>query len=134
MTGRSQQQFPTDRRGHSSPEGGREVRQAEPEAFSFGPFRAIPHARLLERHGSPVRLGSRAFDLLCLLVRRPGEVVSKTELLANTWPNTTVEECSLRFHIARLRRALGEGQEERQYVITVPGRGYCFVVSVDRSG
>ena len=44
-------------------------------AFSFGPFRIVPHARLA-RDGSPMPLGSRAFDLLCVLVSRPGEIVS----------------------------------------------------------
>src|SRR5918994_5043194 len=82
-----------------------------PEAFSFGHFRIVPHARRLERDGSPIPLGSRAFDLLCLLVSRPGELVSKDELMAKAWPDLTVDESSLRFHIAQLRRALGEGHD-----------------------
>ena len=99
-------------------------------AFSFGLFRVIPHARLLERAGSPVSLSSRAFDLLCLLIGRPGEVVGKGELMARTWPGVTVEESSLRFHITQLRRALGDGQGSERYVVNVPGRGYCFVALV----
>lgn len=102
------------------------------EAFSFGPFRIVPYARLLERDGSPTPLSSRAFDLLCLLVSRPGEVVSKGELIARTWPDVTVEESSLRFHITQLRRALSDGQDGQRYVVNVPGRGYCFVAHVDR--
>src|SRR5579863_7778203 len=78
------------------------------QAFSFGPFRVIPYARLLELGGSPVRLGSRAFDLLCLLISRSGEVVSKGELMAGAWPNVTVEEGNLRIQINLLRRALGD--------------------------
>ena len=81
-----------------------------PEAFSFGHFRIVPHARRLERDGSPIPLGSRAFDLLSLLISRPGEVISKSELMAEAWPDLTVDESSLRFHIAQLRRALGDGQ------------------------
>jgi len=104
-----------------------------PRAFSFGPFRIIPHARLVERDGSPMPLGSRAFDLLCVLVSRPGEVVSKGELMARVWPDLTVEEGSLRFHISQLRRALGDGREGKRYVANVPGRGYCFVARVDRA-
>src|SRR5258708_16080001 len=56
-------------------------------AFSFGPFRIVPHARLVERDGSPMPLGSRAFDLLCVLNSRPCEVVSKVELMAKVWPD-----------------------------------------------
>jgi|SRR5215470_3005220 len=98
--------------------------------FSFGSFRIVPHARLVERNGSQVPLGGRAFDLLCVLVNRPGEVVSKGELMAKVWPELTVEESSLRFHIAQLRRALGDGLEGKRYVANVFGRGYCFVAPV----
>ena len=102
------------------------------QTSSFGPFRVVPYARLLERDGLPTRLSSRAFDLLCLLVSRPGQVISKHELIARTWPDVTVEESSLRFHIAQLRRALGDGQGSERYVVNVPGRGYCFVAYVTR--
>lgn len=114
--------------GHKGP--ARPLQAAALEAFSFGPFRLVPSARLLERDGSPASLGSRAFDLLCLLVRRPGEVVSKSELMAGTWPNMNVEESSLRFHIAQLRRTLGDSHGGERYVVNVPGRGYCFVAYV----
>jgi DNA-binding winged helix-turn-helix (wHTH) protein len=103
------------------------------QAFSFGPFRIAPHARLVERDGSTTPLGSRAFGLLCVLVSRPGEVVSKGELMAKVWPDVTVAESSLRFHIAQLRRALGDGQEGERYVTNVPGRGYCFVAPAGRA-
>jgi len=100
------------------------------QAFSFGPFRIIPYARLLERGGSPVRLGSRAFDVLCLLISRPGEVVSKDDLMAKAWPNLIVAEGNLRYHIALLRRALDDRDGSARYVVNVPGRGYCFVARV----
>ena len=99
-------------------------------AFSSGPFRIVPRARLLERDGSRTPVGSRAFDLLCVLVSRPGEVVSKGELMAKVWPDLTVKESNLRFHIAQLRRALSDGQRGERYVTNVPGRGYCFVAPV----
>jgi DNA-binding winged helix-turn-helix (wHTH) protein len=99
-------------------------------AFSFGPFRIVPHARLVERDGSPMPLGSRAFDLLCVLVNRPGEVVSKGELMAKVLPDLPVEESTLRFHIAQLRRALSDGQGGEGYVTNVSRRGYCFVAPV----
>lgn len=104
-----------------------------PDSVSFGPFRFHDKTRLLEKDGVPVKLGSRAVDLLRLLVDRAGEVVSKNELLAHAWPNLVVEEISLRVHIAELRKALGDGQAGARFVTNVPSRGYCFVAPVLRS-
>jgi predicted ATPase/DNA-binding winged helix-turn-helix (wHTH) protein len=104
-----------------------------PEAFSFGPFRIMPHARRLERDGARAQLGSRAFDILCILISRQGEVVSKADLMEKAWPGLTVEESSLRFHIAQLRRVLGGNQDGESYVTNVAGRGYCFVAPAVRA-
>ena len=82
---------------------------------------------------SPVRLGSRALDILTALVERAGEMVSKTDLIARVWPDTFVEESALRVHISGLRRALGDGQPGRRYLANVPGRGYRFVAPITRS-
>jgi DNA-binding winged helix-turn-helix (wHTH) protein len=95
-------------------------------AFSFGPFRIVPHARPVERDGSTMPLGSRAFDLLGVLVSRPGEVVSKGQLMAKVWPDPS----NVRFHIAQLRRAPSDGQGGERYVTNVARRGYCFVAPV----
>jgi DNA-binding winged helix-turn-helix (wHTH) protein len=108
------------------------VAEAMPEAFSFGPFRVLPHARRLERNGAPAQLGSRAFDILCVLISQQGEVVSKAELMEKAWPGVTVEESSLRFHIAQLRRVIDGNQDGDSYVKNVAGRGYCFVAPADR--
>ncbi len=102
----------------------------QPGAVSFGPFSFHDKTRLLERDGVPVKLGSRALDILRLLVNRAGEVVPKGELLAYAWPGLVVEEISLRVHIAELRKALGDGKEGARYVTNVPSRGYCFVAPV----
>jgi DNA-binding winged helix-turn-helix (wHTH) protein len=99
-------------------------------AISFGPFRQLPAKRLLLEAEKPVRLGSRALDILIALVERPGEVVRKDELVARVWPNTFVEEGNLKFQIGVLRRALGEGRSGSRYLVTVPGRGYLFVAPV----
>src|SRR4051795_6788179 len=99
---------------------------------SFGPFRLIATQRLLLEGNRPVRLGSRAFDILAALVERAGEVVGKEELIARAWPQTYVEEANLKIQISALRRALGDGQGGHRYVITVPGRGYNFVAPVRR--
>src|SRR5713226_8899789 len=97
------------------------------QAISFGPFRLFAEQRLLLEGDRPVRLGSRAFDILAALVERPGKVVGKEQLIARAWPQTFVEESNLKIQVSALRRALGDGQGGNRYVITVPGRGYNFV-------
>ena len=100
------------------------------QVISFGPFRLLAPQRLLLEGDQPVRLGSRAFDILTALVERAGEVVSKDELMARAWPQTFVEEANLKIQVAALRRALGDGRAGHRYVVTVPGRGYNFVAPV----
>src|SRR5258705_1120491 len=98
-------------------------------AISFGPYRLLAAQRLLLEGDQPVRLGSRAFDILAALVERAGEVVSKEHLIARAWPQTFVEESNLKIQVSALRQALGDGQSGNRYVITVPGRGYKFVAT-----
>jgi predicted ATPase/DNA-binding winged helix-turn-helix (wHTH) protein len=98
--------------------------------ISFGPFRLLPYRQLLLEGDKAVRLGSRACEILTALVERPGELLSKQELMERVWPDTFVEDGSLRVHVAALRRALGDGQAGRRYIANVPGRGYRFVGSV----
>jgi predicted ATPase/DNA-binding winged helix-turn-helix (wHTH) protein len=98
--------------------------------ISFGPYRLLPARRLLLEGDKPVRLGSRAFDILTALVERAGEVVGREELIARAWPTTVVEEANLKFQVSALRRALGDGQGDNRYVVTVVGRGYNFVASI----
>ena len=101
--------------------------------ISFGPFRVLPARRLLLEDDKPVHISGRAFDLLIALAQRPGEVVSKSELIAKVWPHAIVVEGNLKLQIATLRRALADGQAENRYISTVTGRGYCFVASVSQS-
>src|ERR1700737_3914556 len=100
---------------------------------TFGPFRLCVAQRVLEKSGSPLHLSVRALDILIVLIERAGEVVSKKNLLARVWPDVSVDEGNLRFHIAALRRALEDGQSGARYVSTIPGRGYCFVAPISRS-
>jgi predicted ATPase/DNA-binding winged helix-turn-helix (wHTH) protein len=99
-------------------------------AISFGPFRLLTGQRLLLEGDTPVRLGSRAFDILAALVERAGQVVGKEELIARAWPQTHVEEANLKIQVSALRRALGDGRDGHRFVVTVPGRGYNFVAPV----
>jgi predicted ATPase/DNA-binding winged helix-turn-helix (wHTH) protein len=102
------------------------------EVISFGPFQLCPSERLLKKADQPVRLGSRAFDILLVLVEHAGEVVGHKELVAKVWPGVFIEEVSLRVHIAALRKALDTGEAGVRYLTNVPGRGYCFVAPTSR--
>ena len=104
------------------------------ERLSFGPFHLVASERLLARDGVPVDLGARALDILIALISAPNEVVSKKDLMLRVWPDVTVEEGSLRFHMASLRKALGDGKDGARYITTLAGRGYCFVAPVSRAG
>src|SRR5580704_17244861 len=104
------------------------------DVVSFGPVSLVASERLLTREGAAVELGARALDVLIALVSRPNEVVGKKDLLERVWPDVTVEESSLRFALAGLRKALGDGQDGARYITTLAGRGYCFVAPISRSG
>jgi predicted ATPase/DNA-binding winged helix-turn-helix (wHTH) protein len=103
------------------------------EIALFGPFRLLAAERLLYQGDVALRLGSRALDILIVLVERAGEVVSKRDLIARVWPDVVVDESSLRVQLVSLRKALGDGQAGARYVTNVPGRGYCFVAPVSRA-
>jgi predicted ATPase/DNA-binding winged helix-turn-helix (wHTH) protein len=81
-----------------------------------------------------VELGGRALDILITLASQPNQVIGKKDLLARVWPDMTVEEGSLRFHVANLRKVLGDGRDGARYIETLTGRGYCFVASISESG
>ncbi|MGY4495174.1 response regulator [Pseudomonas sp. TE3610] len=84
--------------------------------------------REIHQGGVPVKVGSRAFDILEVLVAAQGQLVSKDELLARVWPGAVVEENNLQVHISALRKALGEARER---IRTVPGRGYRLVLDAE---
>ncbi len=101
-------------------------------AYQFGPFRLSPSERRLERDGIVVSIGSRAFDLLAVLVENAGAVVTKKELTAKAWPDTVVDEVSLRVHISGLRKILGENDAGNPYISNVSGRGYMLATAMQR--
>src|ERR1700722_12157347 len=103
---------------------------AFPPVAAFGPFRLRVSERVLEKHGIPLKIGSRALDLLVTLVERAPEVVIKRDLISRVWGNLVVDESSLRWHIASLRKTLGEHESGARYVTNVVGRGYSFAATV----
>ena len=89
-----------------------------------------PDRQVLLRENEPVPVTSKAFETLLALVRRSRDVVSKEELLKEVWPDSFVEESNLSQSIFLLRKALGDTPENRQYIVTLPGRGYRFAAPV----
>jgi len=105
---------------------------AAPTEVSFGSFRLLPAQFLLLENERPVPLGSRALEILIVLLERPCELVSKQELMARVWPNVFVEPANLTVHISALRRMLRDGRDGNRFIINIPGRGYSFVAPVTR--
>jgi predicted ATPase/DNA-binding winged helix-turn-helix (wHTH) protein len=96
----------------------------------FGDFRLLFTQRLLLEGDRPVRLGSRALEILFVLVEQAGNVVPKNHLMARVWPGIFVEEGTLRVHIASLRKALGDNHSGMRFIENVTGLGYRFVAPV----
>jgi predicted ATPase/DNA-binding winged helix-turn-helix (wHTH) protein len=98
--------------------------------LKFGPFELLVSERVLRRDSQVLPLGDRALDILLYLADHPGEVIAKQELIDHVWPDVTVEEGSLRVHVAAIRKALGDGQFGNRYIANIKGRGYSFVGTV----
>jgi DNA-binding winged helix-turn-helix (wHTH) protein len=110
--------------------GSTHVEVAMSARYEFGPFRLDPKERLLLREGQPVPLSPKAFDLLVLFVQAPGRLLEKRNLMQALWPDTFVEESNLAYNVSAIRKALGDGLDDQQFVATVPTRGYRFVAQV----
>src|SRR5262249_13880432 len=88
----------------------------------------------LFRNGEPVPLPPKEFELLQILGEQSGQIVTREELISRLWPDTIVEEANLNVHISGLRKALGESPNSRQFIQTLPRRGYRFVAEVHENG
>jgi DNA-binding response OmpR family regulator len=97
-------------------------------AIRFGRFSVRPYTRQLFADGRQVEIGSRAFDLLLVLLNAPGSLVTKKEIMQRLWPSTFVEESNLRQQVAFLRKVLCD---YRDVIKTIPGRGYIFAADAD---
>lgn len=91
------------------------------EVFTFGSFRLIPAQRMLSEDGKPLRLGSRALDLLVALVERAGETITKQELIARAWPDTVVEEAPSGSMSRRCAKRSATGAPASATSPTIPG-------------
>ena len=81
----------------------------------------------------PLAIGSRALDVLGVLIDRRGDLLSRDEIMAAAWPGTVVEDNNLAVQISALRRLLDQNRIEGSCIQTVPGRGYRFVAPVTRA-
>jgi serine/threonine-protein kinase len=99
-------------------------------SYEFGPFRVDRLKRQVFRDGAPVQLTSRAFDTLTALLENCGSTVSKADLMNTVWGETAVEENNLTQQISALRKVFGERAGDHRFIVTVPGRGYCFVAAL----
>jgi len=100
------------------------------DIYEFDQFRVDARKRLLLRDGNPVRLPTKAFEILLVLLEGNGRLVEKDELMQRVWPDAVVEENNLTVNISALRKSLSESPGEHRYVLTVPGRGYQFVAEL----
>jgi len=102
-------------------------RAAAEATLEFGRFRMLLRQRKLVADGVPIELGTRARDLLVVLLETDGSLVTKDELMSRVWPGIVVAEENLKVHISSLRKALGE---DRDFIRTEFGRGYRFTAAV----
>jgi len=109
----------------------RPSKAAAGETLEFGRFRVLLRQRQLLVDGVPIELGTRAFDLLLVLVEADGSLVTKDELFSRVWPGIVVAEENLKVQISALRKALGE---DRDFIRTEFGRGYRFATAVKSTG
>jgi len=91
--------------------------------YEFGKFRCDPGEHLLLCEGKTVSLSPKSFDILIVLLRSNGRLLTKDELMQQVWPDSFVEESNLTVNISALRRALGESIAGQQLIETVPRRG-----------
>ncbi len=101
------------------------------KVYKFSEFVLDKQAIVLYRENIPVKLSSRAVQILAYLLGRRGAVVEKDEILNQVWHDSFVEEANLPVHISALRRVLGEKKGETRFIRTVSGRGYSFIAEVE---
>jgi TolB-like protein len=99
-------------------------------SYEFGRFRLDRARQQLSDGEVPVALTPRAFDLLLYFVEHAGQLVEKDALMKAVWPKVVVAENNLSQHVSALRQALGDGTNGERYIVTVPRRGYRFIVDV----
>jgi DNA-binding winged helix-turn-helix (wHTH) protein/TolB-like protein/Tfp pilus assembly protein PilF len=96
----------------------------------IGDWRVDPATNELARGAEAVRIEPKAMEVLVALAARPGQVVSREELLAAVWPGVVVGDETLTQSIIKLRRALGDNPRAPSYIETISKRGYRLIAPV----
>src|SRR5260370_5392687 len=106
-----------------------------PRRLGFGVFEVDLRERQLTKRGLRIRLQEQPFQVLAMLLERPGEVVTRDELRNRLWPNTVVEfDHGLNKAISKIREVLGDSVESPRFIETVPRRGYRFIAPIEQIG
>src|SRR6202043_54543 len=100
----------------------------------FGPFEVDLHTHELWKYGTRIRLVGQPFEILALLLSKPGELVTREELRGRLWPGDTFVDFNhgLNAAVNKLREVLSDSAESPRYIETLPRRGYRFIASVER--
>ena len=111
-----------------------EKSQRSPRNVRFGVFEADLAAGDLRKHGLRLKLSEQPFQILAMLLARPGEIVSREELRERLWPSDTFVDFDhgLNNAVMRLREVLGDSSEHPRFIETLPRRGYRFIAPVER--
>src|ERR1700741_2525300 len=124
--------FGNERWGVTSPPGFAMQTGAPPRFLRFGIFEADLHAGRLTKHGLRLKLQEQPFQVLAMLLEKPGELVNRDELRSRLWPRTIVDfDHGLNKAINKIRDALGDSAENPRFIETVARRGYRFLADVE---
>ncbi len=112
-----------------------ETATAAPRIIRFGVFEVDLQAGELRKQGLKVKLQEKPFQVLALLLERPGKVATREQLQKRLWPDINVDfEANLNAAVKRLRDALGDSDENPRFIETLGGRGYRFIAPVEEPG
>ena len=106
------------------------LNEQPPLRARFGPYRLDEAEAVLARGEEPVELPPRAFQVLCALVRKPGQLVTKEALLDAVWGHRHINESALKNIVSQLRQALGDDAQQARFIQTAARRGYRFIAPV----
>ncbi|HET6208725.1 MAG TPA: winged helix-turn-helix domain-containing protein, partial [Terracidiphilus sp.] len=107
--------------------------QSHPRLVRFGEFEADVQTGELRKDGVKLKFSGQPFQVLAILLERPGEVVTREELQKRLWPDTFVDvERNLNTAVNKIREVLGDSAETPRFVETLPRRGYRFIAPVER--
>ena len=105
------------------------------DRLKFGAYEADLHTHELWKHGTRIKLVGQPFDILAVLISRPGQLVTREELREELWPGDTFVDFNhgLNAAVNKLRDALCDSAEDPKYIETLPRRGYRFIATVERA-